>query len=194
MKLALELVKQARAIGAEFTIESGRVRVRAPMPLPSNLLESLRDHKAMILEYLISEGSRRDLKDYVLRYADQGQSNDYELYEICSRVEREGYVLLWSTVLEDFIAFYRGEDKRREIPPGFVHYSEDELWELFKDDAKGTSLASLRLVHEAKKHGGNIVSSTDHRINTPKPPGNSSNLGEESGPPPHSGAEHENEW
>jgi len=72
-------------------------------------------------------------------------------------------VLLWSTILEDYIAFYRTEADRKKIPPGFVPYSEQELRELFGEGKTAPSPNGLRLIHQAKKYGGRIISSEpDH--------------------------------
>ncbi|MFC1944490.1 hypothetical protein ACFLX5_03225 [Chloroflexota bacterium] len=59
------------------------------------------------------------------------QATKLELDEIVTRVEEKGYVLLWSTVLQDLVAFYKTDADLGRIPPGFVPYSDQELWELF---------------------------------------------------------------
>ena len=93
---------------------------------------------------------------YRLRYP-EGQASQQELAEIETRVRKEGFVLLWGHVLEDFVAFYRDEEARSKIPPGFVPYSEAELWELFGEGKSQPSQQTLRLIHEAKKQGGRVV-------------------------------------
>ncbi|HZA24314.1 MAG TPA: hypothetical protein VFA32_17220 [Dehalococcoidia bacterium] len=50
-----ELVQQAQELGALFRVEGERVTVGGPSPLPSDLLEKLRDHKAELIEYLSAE-------------------------------------------------------------------------------------------------------------------------------------------
>jgi hypothetical protein len=93
---------------------------------------------------------------YRLKYPD-AQATSEELEEIAARVRGEGYVLLWSTVLQDLIAFYGDEEARSKIPPGFVPYSEAELEELFGDGRLPLPTSTLRLIHEAKKHGGRVT-------------------------------------
>jgi len=93
---------------------------------------------------------------YRVKYPD-AQATRQELEEIVERVHGEGYVLLWSTVLRDLVAFYRDEEARSNIPPGFVPYSEAELEELYGDGKPPISTSTLRLIHEAKKHGGQVV-------------------------------------
>ena len=62
------------------------------------------------------------------------------------------------STLNDFVAFYKTEADRGKIPPGFVPYSDKELFELF-----GKNLSprkhTLRLIHEAKKLGALVVDS-----------------------------------
>ena len=96
-------------------------------------------------------------KGYELKYSDAQATRD-ELEEIAARVQVEGYALLWSTVLQDLIAFYRDEEARSKIPVGFVPYSEAEIEELFEDGKPARSISTLRLIHEAKKLAGAKVS------------------------------------
>ena len=95
-------------------------------------------------------------QNYHLKYPDS-QTTEQELREIEARVHKEGFVLLWSHVLEDFVAFYSDEESRGKITPGFVPYSEDELWELFGEGKPHPSQQTLRLIHEAKKQGGRTI-------------------------------------
>jgi hypothetical protein len=72
------------------------------------------------------------------------------------RVLTKGFVLLWSNTLNDLVAFYKTEVDREKIPPGFVPYSDKELWELFgKNLPPGRH--TLRLIHEAKKLSWHVV-------------------------------------
>ena len=94
-------------------------------------------------------------RNYRLKYPD-APADDQELTEIENRVLTKGYVLLWSNALNDFVAFYNTEADREKIPPGFVPYSDKELFELFgKNLSPGKH--TLRLIHEAKKLGGYVV-------------------------------------
>jgi hypothetical protein len=80
---------------------------------------------------------------------------DSELSAIVYQVSAKGYACLWSTVLEDNIAFVGDilEDDLR--PVGFVIYTLDELSKLFGDSS--LSADSLRMIHTAKKYGGKIT-------------------------------------
>jgi len=93
---------------------------------------------------------------YNLRYAD-APADEQELLEIENRVLTKGYVLLWSNTLNDLVAFYKTEADREKIPPGFVPYSDQELRELFGEGKATLSPGTLRLIHEAKKLGAEVV-------------------------------------
>ena len=94
-------------------------------------------------------------RNYHLKYPD-APADDKELTEIENRVVTKGYVLLWSSTLNDFVAFYKTEADRENIPPGFVPYSDKELFELFGKSSSPRK-HTLRLIHEAKKLGACIV-------------------------------------
>ena len=94
-------------------------------------------------------------RNYRLKYPD-APADDQELTEIENRVLTKGYVLLWSNTLNDFVAFYKTEADREKIPPGFVPYSDKELFELFGKSSSPRK-HTLRLIHEAKKLGARVV-------------------------------------
>jgi len=132
-------------LGISVVVADDRLRLEPGSRVPLDLVEELRQHKQEII---------LKLKGYQFKYADP-QASDQELAEIKARVDVEGYVLLWSTVLQDLVAFYRDEVDQSKIPPGFVPYSLAELTELF---GKGKcSSDRLRVIHEAKRLGGHIV-------------------------------------
>ena len=91
------------------------------------------------------------------KYASQGEASVEELHEIERNVYERGYVLLWSAVLEDCIAFYNLEGDLEHVPPGFVSYSIEELWHLFGNEEDILSRNVLRRIHEAKKTGAEVT-------------------------------------
>ena len=143
------LISRCREFKAQLIPEGQQLRIRAPEPLPSTLVEQLKAHKEEIISILKLQGYRQ-------KYNTE-EASTQELNEIARRVNNEGYVLLWSTVLNDLVAFYRDEDARSKIPPGFVAYSDDELQELFGEGRQSASEHTLRLIHEAKKQGGRVI-------------------------------------
>jgi hypothetical protein len=53
------LLSQCQALGAEFSPQpDGRWKVKAPAPLPEELREQLRQHKAEVLALLVAEQPR----------------------------------------------------------------------------------------------------------------------------------------
>jgi len=143
---AQAILDRLYSLGIEVTISRDKLQLEPGSRVPEELVEELKSHKQDII--LLEKG-------YRLRYPGN-QVTDQELTEIEARVERDGYILLWSNALNDFMAFYKTEADREKIPPGFVPYSDKELFELFgKNLSPGKH--TLRLIHEAKKLGGYIV-------------------------------------
>jgi len=148
----LNILQELEGKGFKVAVDGASLSLSYPKNISPALIEEakekLRQHKQEIMLKLI--GCRQ-------KYPED-QATEQELEEIATRVESEGYVLLWSTILNDLVAFYRDEDARSKIPPGFVPYSEDELRELFGEGKQFPSKPTLRLIHEAKKQGGCIKS------------------------------------
>ncbi len=143
---AQAILDRLYSLGIEVTISRDKLQLEPGSRVPEELVEELKSHKQDII--LLEKG-------YHLRYPGN-QVTDQELTELEARVERDGYVLLWSNALNDFVAFYKTEADRGKIPPGFVPYNDKELCELFgKDSSPGKH--TLRLIHEAKKLGGCVI-------------------------------------
>jgi hypothetical protein len=148
------LVDQAMKMGATFQVTTDGVTVRRPQgPLPSALLAELRRHK----DEIRAELTKRQFK-FVFPHPAQ---RDDEMTELERRVEEEGYVLLWSNVLEDRVAFHRDDVDPATIPAEFVPYSEEELCYLFPEDEHATSENTLCLIHKAKTLGARISGRKD---------------------------------
>ncbi len=132
------LINQLNDLGVSMAAE-GETLVLEPAELvPAELIDDIRLHKPELINKV---PPRHPL--------------DSELSEIVRQVRVKGYVCLWSTVLEDNIAFVDDilEDDLR--PEGFVIYSLGELSKLFGDSS--LSADSLRMIHTAKKYGGKIT-------------------------------------
>ena len=72
-----------------------------------------------------------------------------------------GACLLWSEVLDDYIAFYVTDDDRAKVPPGFVPYSHVEMLLMFGPEQADWSPEGLRKIHAAKKLGANVIEARD---------------------------------
>ena len=59
-----ELLDEAHALGARFTLNGERVTISAPAPLPRSLMERLRQHKADVLTHI---RGRPDFEPWMLR-------------------------------------------------------------------------------------------------------------------------------
>ena len=152
MSLASDLVNKVQRTGAKFELTPTGFNVLcAPGSVPQEFQSDLRQHKPEIISYLIQ-------RRYEPVYPHQDQRED-ELKELVSRVEEEGYVLLWCEVLRDLVAFHRDDVDPATIPADFVPYSDDELRHLFGEDGDQPSPDALRLIHAAKKTGAIITNS-----------------------------------
>ena len=143
-----EVLERLEVLGVKLEVVGDKVRLFPGSLVPPDILEELRQHKSEIIEHLTG-------KRYPLKYPD-APADDQELTEIENRVVTRGYVLLWSNTLNDSVAFYKTEADREKIPPGFVPYSDKELFELFGKSSSPRK-HTLRLIHEAKKLGGCVV-------------------------------------
>ena len=152
MSQLTDLIEQAKAMGAIFDVTTEGVKVRRPRgPLPADTLATLKKHKDEIRAELIKPRYRPLFPDLDQRAA--------EMEELVHRVEEEGYVLLWSNVLQDLVAYHRDDVDPATIPAGFVPYAEEELRHLFPEDDHATcdySENALRFIHAAKTTGAQI--------------------------------------
>ena len=114
--------------------DNGQVVLKPGDRVPAELREQIRLHKADLLDQL---------------------TDDSELVEIVRQVREQRHVLLWSSVLQDLVAFVQTEADRENVPPSFTIYTVAELIEVFGDGTP--SPGSLKLIHEAKKRGGRII-------------------------------------
>jgi len=145
---ATAILNKLYSLGIGVTVSGDKLLLEPGSSVPTELVEELKSHKPEVLGLL-------KLRGYHLRYPGN-HVTDKELTEIEARVERDGYILLWSNTLNDFVAFYKAEVDREKIPPGFVPYSDKELLELFGKNSSPRK-HTLRLIHEAKKLGGCVV-------------------------------------
>jgi len=139
MVVADKIITELVGLGVELSVEDDVIELTPGSRVPDRLATMVKIHKADIIDRL-----------------NVSTPSDEELVEIEEQVQANGYVLLWSTVLRDMVAFCREDKDRRSVPVGFVIYTVDELATLFGNHAR--SPRSLRLIHAAKKYTrGNII-------------------------------------
>jgi len=142
------ILERLEGMGVKVTVVGDKLRLNPGEAVPAVLLEEVKQHKPELITII-------RLRDYRLRYSEV-EVTEKELAEIVARVYHEGYVLLWSSVLHDLIAFCRSEEDKNKVPPGFVPYSLMELKELFSLGSKFPE-NELRLIHEVKRRGGRVT-------------------------------------
>lgn len=98
-----------------------------------------------------------------LLFGQDALPGDEELEEIVRRYNDDGYVLLYSTALQDRVTFVKDVDVAQRLPHGYVPYSGHELAELYGPELAPISHKTLRLIHEAKKQGAVIKDVTERK-------------------------------
>jgi hypothetical protein len=136
------IIRRLDELGVTMTASGNRLDLRPGSRVPEDLQVAVRLHKLDLIDRLPPE-----LPD------------DRELAEIVSRVWKRGYVLLWSSVLQDTVAFTRTWEDSKHVPLAFTVYTLDELVSLFNGDP--VDEGSLRSIHSAKQLGGRIVDARD---------------------------------
>jgi hypothetical protein len=144
------VLERARSGGVHYRVVGNRLRLSPKDRVTGELAELFRSYKPEIIKFL--ESSR-----YEAVFPDEPPGGEANIAETRFRVVQDGYVLLWSAVLNDLVAFYGTEADREKIPPGFVPYSLAELDKLFADESNEWSPESLRLLHHAKKQGAVVT-------------------------------------
>ena len=129
------IIEQLDDLGVSITSNGEKLSLKPASRVPEQLMNEIRLYKSDLLDVL---------------------PNDEELDDIVRHVREDGYVLLWSNVLEDSVAFIQKDYDPMELPLAFTPYTLDELCMLFADNS--LSPDSLRLIHIAKKRGGTITS------------------------------------
>ena len=155
-----DLMHQLNALGIEVFLDGDDVVIRPASEIPTDMIPTLKEHKNELREHLCRLQRECREQSYGLIYSDSTAS-DEELAELERRVKDEGFVLCYSQVLNDYVAFCRDEIDVKAIPAGFVPYSDSELRQLFGPDKP--DLKSLSLIHHAKKNGLKVTGNYDER-------------------------------
>ena len=128
------IIEQLDDLGVSITSNGEKLSLKPASRVPEQLMNEIRLYKSDLLDVL---------------------PRDEELDDIVRHVREDGYVLIWSNVLEDSVAFIHDDFDPVRLPHGFVPYTLSELSKLFADGS--LSADSLRLIHVAKKHGGKVT-------------------------------------
>lgn len=143
----LQILQRLDELRVSVSIRENRIELRPASRVSQALADEIRLNKADLLDYLRWQSHKQE----------QYEAGLDELQEVERRVQNDGYVLLWSTALEDFLAFHDSTQDLQQIPPGFVPYSIQELWKLFGNGNDYMSATALRRIHAAKRSGANVV-------------------------------------
>ena len=129
------VLNQCKALGIilEPTPDGEHLDLHYQAPPPEDLRQLLKAHKKEIISQL------------------KPQTTLWHAQRIAEAVQKEGVCLYWSDDFGEMVAFIREESFRSKVPGNIVVYTDAELSELFDGNR---SPKALRLVHEAKRHGG----------------------------------------
>jgi len=138
---AVAVLEKAKALGISVTSSGNKILLEPGSKVPPDLVQAIRQHKGEILAILtkpkLVEGPPR-----------------WHAEQIAQAVRKEGLCIFWSEVFGEMVAFVRDDRRASRVPCGIVTYTEQELTELFGGHR---STKALRLVHEAKRHGGIVT-------------------------------------
>lgn len=84
------------------------------------------------------------------------QTPQWHAETIIDEVIRRGSCVFYSEIFREKVAFIREARYLRFVPKNVVTYTEQELRELFAEGKPPLSESSLKLIHEAKKEGGEV--------------------------------------
>ncbi len=144
------LLKTAQQAGLRLWADGDSLQVEGPSsPGVLALIEDLRRHKPEILALLSQPQTVPGHREWHAR-------------EIARCVEKDGLCIFWSDLFGEMVAFIRDDSQRNSVPAGLVAYTSQELRELFGYGQAGLSPQSLRLIHQAKKHGANVLTYEAH--------------------------------
>ena len=141
---AHDIINQCREYKAVLIPEGDKLKVSAPTPLPDDLRAELREYKQDIIRLLT--------KPKLVNNTPQWNAES-----VNKAVKREGYCLFWSEYFGDLVAFIKEGVYREHIPAGVAVYTLKEITMLFDKRAPVLSDNELRLIHETKKHNGNVI-------------------------------------
>jgi hypothetical protein len=138
---AVAVLEKAKALGISVTSSGNKILLEPGSKVPPDLVQAIRQHKGEILAILASP---RLVEGPPQWHAEQ----------VAQAVRKEGLCIFWSEVFGEMVAFVRDDHHASRVPCGIVTYTEQELTELFGGHR---STKALRLVHEAKRHGGIVT-------------------------------------
>jgi len=135
---AVAVLEKAKALGISVTASGNKILLEPGSKVPAELVQAIRQHKNEILEILTRP---KLVEGTPLWHAEQ----------IAQAVKKEGICIFWSEVFREMVGFIKDETYRPLVPCGIVIYTQQELTELFGGNR---SPKALRLIFEAKRHGG----------------------------------------
>ncbi|MBI4299114.1 MAG: hypothetical protein HY666_05065 [Chloroflexi bacterium] len=137
------LLEKARTAGLKVWSQGDKLVIRGPKaaePLALRLIERKPEIMAALRKPRLKEGPHL-----------------WHAKEVESLVLKEGYCIFWSDLFQEPVAFILDKSFRSKVPANIVCYDTQEISLLFPGDGGEVNDRGLRLLHQAKKHGGGRV-------------------------------------
>ena len=150
---AIEVMDRLRDLGVSLTLDGDELVVRPGSRIPPGLVPELERCTGEIIDYL---GRPNMARRYQRLYPGEAAGAE-ELAAMVQRLQSEGVLLTYCSVLDDYVGFYLTEAHRERVPAGFTPYSHDELLLLFGDADRQWTPVALRHIHHAKKMGAGPI-------------------------------------
>ena len=77
-------------------------------------------------EVLVFSGGKHGRRGYRINHPGDSEAGDAEIAEAEAAIQRDGFIILWSNVLDDLVAYTRSDEDRAKVPAGIVTYSMTE--------------------------------------------------------------------
>lgn len=116
-------------------------------------MEALREHRAEVMRELTAKHEAESMPPIPPAPEDPVA----EAEKVARLVRKSGVCLIWAEAVRDYVAFALNDEAARKVPPGYVVYTLTELEVLYGPGKKAPDKAALRLIHEAKKMGGQVT-------------------------------------
>ena len=130
------IIEQLDDLGVSIASNGEKLSLKPASRVPEQLMNQIKRYKSDLMNLFRVQ-------------------RDQEMKDIVSLVKKQGYVLLWSSGLEDGVAVIHDDYDPSKLPLAFTPYTLDELCMLFADNS--LSANSLRLIHVTKKRGETIT-------------------------------------
>ena len=132
----MDLLKKIESLGVWFIVENGSAEARFNGEIPEEAVLLMKENRDEVRELVLLREKR--LREYIDK--------------AISELKQKGIVYIWSSVLNEQVAFIMGQDQANKLKPGTVYYTITELNHL-----RNTNYEGWKQVHRTKKLFGGVI-------------------------------------